>query len=402
MQISFSTTGIFDLDHPQKYINYISDAGFNDVMLDLGSFCSKHVLEMYGTKKMEYDMQKVREQFDNMIKLCASHAVHSEIMRAPHLGWRTKRTDLNGLMLHIGKDSLRSCEKYRCRYLIIQPLFSGIEKDDEWQENNRYYLELGREAKERGIQILLENQCGSINGHLVRGICADAFVASEWIDSFNQEIGGEVFGYCLDTCAGNLCGQDMGEMVVSLGPRLKAVLLRECGGVQEAGRLPFTGHSEEGDSVEWKRLIVGLRKIAFDGALIIDARDTLRGFSHLLRPQLYPIIKSVCDFFQWQITMETRLKKYSARVLFGAGAMCQNYMECYGKKYPPMFICDNNSKLWGRNVCGLEVKAPEALKAMPEDCVVVICNIFYKEISEQLNRMGMKHIETFNDEYLCL
>lgn len=400
MRISFSTTGIFDWDCPLKYIKYISDVGFDDVMLDLSSFCSRYVLEAYGTDKIEYDVATAGEQFDRLLKACADHAICPGVMRTPHLGWNTKRTDLNGLLLRMGKDSLKRCEEIGCRNLIIQPLFSGIEKSDGWKENYPFYLELGREAKIRGIQILMENQCGSINGHLVRGVCADVVLASDWIDQLNSELGGEIFGYCLDTCAGKLCGQNMGEMVAALGPRLKAVLLRDCDGIHEAGRLPFTGHSEEGDSLEWISLITGLRKIEFDGILIMDARDTLRGFSHLLRPQIYPVIKSVCDFFQWQITMETRLKKYPSRVLFGAGAMCRHYMDYYGKKYPPSFICDNNAGLWGKNVCGLEIKAPENLKTLPENCVVVICNVFYKEISEQLYRMGIRHVETFNDEYL--
>ena len=148
-------------------------------MLDLGPFCSKYVLEAYGTEKMDYDAQTAREQFDKVIKSCVNHAIHFGVMRGPHLGWNTKRTDLNELLLRIGKDSLASCKKNGCRYLIVQPLFSGIEKSDEKQENYRYFLELGREAKKRDIQILLENQCGSINGHLVRGICADVFQVSD-------------------------------------------------------------------------------------------------------------------------------------------------------------------------------------------------------------------------------
>lgn len=402
MRISFSTTGIFDWENPRKYINDIWNAGFRDMMPDLSTFCSKYDLEAYGTGKIKYDGWAVREQFERFLTVCAGYGFGFGAMRTPHLGWNTKRTDLNGLLLRIGKDSIKSCEKAGCRNLIVQPLFAGIKKGDEWLKNYEYYRELGREAEKSGIRILMENQCGSINGHLVRGVCADAFQVVEWIDRLNKELDGEIFGCCLDTCAGSLCGQDMGEMVEILGARLKAVLLRECDGFHEAGRLPFTGHSEGGDSVEWTRLITGLMRSEFDGILIMDARDTLRGFSHLLRPQLYPVIKSVCDFFQWQITMEARLKKYPARVLFGAGAMCRHYMEYYGKDYPPLFICDNNQGIWGKNVCGVEVKTPESLKKLPEDCAVVICNMYYKEISEQLIRMGIKHIETFNDEYLCL
>ena len=76
-------------------------------------------------------------------------------------------------------------------------------------------------------------------------------------------------------------------------------------------------------------------------------------------------------------------------------------MKNYGEKYPPLFTCDNNSKLWGTEFCGLEVKSPEALKNLPEDCGIFICNIYYREIEEQLRAMGVeRNIEYFNDEYM--
>lgn len=123
-------------------------------------------------------------------------------------------------------------------------------------------------------------------------------------------------------------------------------------------------------------------------------------FSPLLRPQLLVLAKSVAEYFKWQIQIETALKKYSSVVLFGAGNMCRNFMKCYGDKYPPLFTCDNNSSLWGSTFCGLEVKAPETLRELPENCGVFICNIYYREIEQQLREMGVANIEFFNDEYM--
>ena len=80
--------------------------------------------------------------------------------------------------------------------------------------------------------------------------------------------------------------------------------------------------------------------------------------------------------------------------------MCRNYMKCYGEKYPPLFTCDNNPKLWGTMFESLEVKNPEALKHLPKDCCVVICNIYYREIETQLHEMGIVNIGYFNDEYM--
>ena len=49
----------------------------------------------------------------------------------------------------------------------------------------------------------------------------------------------------------------------------------------------------------------------------------------------------------------------------------------------------------------MEVKSPEALKNLPEDCGIFICNIYYREIEEQLRALGVeRNIEYFNDEYM--
>ena len=81
--------------------------------------------------------------------------------------------------------------------------------------------------------------------------------------------------------------------------------------------------------------------------------------------------------------------------------MCRTYRKCYGETYPPLYICANSPDRWGSKFCGLEIKPPESLRELPEDCAVFICNIYYREIEEQLREMGIKNpVEYFNDEYM--
>ena len=147
-------------------------------------------------------------------------------------------------------------------------------------------------------------------------------------------------------------------------------------------------------------LFRSLRRIDFDGVLILDAGSAMRNLSHLLRPYFYPLMSSVANYIGWQVGMEKGIKRHPQRVLFGAGRMCEKYMEYYGWQYPPLFACDNNPRLWGKRRYGLEVKPPEALKGLPRECAVIICNTFYEEIAGQLREMGIENIETFSDEYL--
>lgn len=398
MQISFSTKSMRDLNKIREGRDSVTDMGEYGITLDIGMFYSSQALEAHGLKEIDVDGKKA--WFARFIQGRAEKRVPFNAMRAPRLKWDTKRTDLNGLMLQIGEECIEECARAGCTYIVIQPLFSGISRADMWGENHEYYYKLGLIAKDAGVCILMENQCRHINGHIVRGVCADATVASGWIDGLNAEMGEEVFGFCLDTGACHLCGQDMGEMAATLGNRVKAVFVRECDGIHEANRLPFTGRNGSGHDTDWQGLIRGLRRIDFDGILMMDASDTLLGFSHLIRSHAYLLMRSVADYLKWQIGMEKCIKEYPERVLFGAGNMCRQYMMHYGEQYPPLFVSDNNPVLWGTTVCGLEVKPPENLRDLPEECAVIICNTFYEEIARQLKDLGVRHIGTFSDECL--
>lgn len=167
---------------------------------------------------------------------------------------------------------------------------------------------------------------------------------------------------------------------------------------KETALLPFTSIDS---GMDWLGMIRGLRDIHFDGELIADFSGTMGAFSPLLRPALYKLAKETVEYFRWQIRLEQNMKRYEKIVLFGAGNMCRNYMKNYGEKYPPLFTCDNNAKLWGTEFYGLEIKSPEALKELPDNCGIFICNIYYREIEEQLHAMGIeRNIEYFNDEYM--
>ena len=74
-------------------------------------------------------------------------------------------------------------------------------------------------------------------------------------------------------------------------------------------------------------------------------------------------------------------------------------MSSYGDKYPPLFIVDNNSTLWGTSKLGISIKPPDAIKELGGNYGVFICNRFYYEIEKQLTDMGVTHIYRFNDEY---
>lgn len=417
MHIICAPSGIVDIDRPRQGISDMAKAGFKNILLDLAMYCPPANLETVGQEAVNTGFQaqagvktsgcQSLTSMENQLKLLLQNAREAElafsIARAPYCKRDTKRTDLRELLSKLAQESIQICGRVSCKYLIVRPLTAGLTGAacNMWEANRTFYLNLAEVASEQGVVILLENQCQDMNGHLIRGVCANQEEAIRWVDSLNQAAGEERFGFCMDVGAYSLCGQSMGEIVRLLGSRIKAVILRDCGGQQEVSMLPFTAVHGGQPRTEWLGLIRGLREIGFDGELILDMADTAAVFSPLLRPQLLALGQSVTEYFKWQIGIENTLKKYSSIVLFGAGNMCRNYMKCYGEKYPPLFTCDNNSSLWGSLFCGLEVRPPESLVHLPGDCAIFICNIYYREIEHQLREMEITNpIEFFNDEYM--
>ena len=251
------------------------------------------------------------------------------------------------------------------------------------------------------IMILLVNKGKDINGHMVRGVCAEPEEAVKWVDTLNGLAGKKRFGFCFDIGMATVCGQNLYTTLVPFGERLESVIVRDCDGVHDVSMLPYTA-CIRGQQTNWLYMIRALRKVDFDGDFIIDFADTYGGFVDLLRPSILKLAHEVGKLLVWHSGMEQMVKKYGKRVLFGAGNMCRAYMKDYGKDYPPLFTCDNNSSRWGEEFCGLTIENPEKLKELPKDVAIFICNIYYNEIDEQLRGMGLKNpIERFSDEYMA-
>ena len=400
MKISYSTDGIVNGKFPKAGVRDMVKGACSEIVLNI----SKCALDYdYSKDKpwQEYLIYTNPQKLEKMLKpVLDACKVEDLSISAAYVDFQLPdmNSELIDTLMNLGEEAARIAADAGCRYLIVSPLSVGV---DDWKINRQYYLHLAEVIKDHQITILLENQTKNLGGHLVRGLCSDEVEVVEWIDSLNEAVGKELFGFNLDVGTCNLCGQDMQEFVLTLGHRLKVVTLRDNDGNQESSMLPFTAVCKHSSRTNWLSLIRGLRSVDFDGMFVVQMEDTASAFSPLIRPELIKLSKTVAEYIAWQVSIEALLKKYKNRVLFGAGNMCRAYIKCYGDKYPPLFTCDNNKSLWGKNFCGLEVKAPAELRHLPEDCAIFICNVYYSEIERQLHEMGLKNpIERFNDEYL--
>ncbi len=374
MNICFKS--IINPQKPMRGIGELQQSGFDSIMLPIDYFDG-----MIG-------------DYAGIIEKCKENGIHIPVAYAPRtFAEMITENDVVQVTKESIKESIdesiKICKEAGSRYLIV---------DSCWNESEEFLLEIGKEAAACGVSLLMRNQYKSSRNRIVRGEHAEMSRALKLVDGLNQEMGEEVFGFCVDTGVCALCRNDTLSFITTLGRRIKAVILRDCDGYNDVHMMLFSGIRP---AIDWLGVVRGLRDIDFDGEMVVDFFSTINAFPSFLRPQLYALMKSVTDYFCWQAGMELRLKRYPHRVLFGAGKMCRKYMEAYGKKYPPLFTCDNNPDLWETEICGLEVKPPKALKDLPEDCGIFICNIYYREIEEQLREMGIhKNIEYFNDAYM--
>lgn len=397
--MNVSCQSIINMKRPWQGITDLKNAGFDRIFFSIyikfpeaGEKAREEIL----LKK--YSPETVRERYEIVIEKCREYSIQIAFLKTPFVPPKVDRYTILPMLETAITQSLELCMRAQCNFLLMElPIqLAGI-SGEEKELAHDYLTNAAVKAGSCGVMLLLKNQTRNVGGHLVRGFCAEAAEAVEWIDTLNSQLGYNAFGFCVDIGICNICGNDIQTFINILGNRIKAVILRDNDGHKDTSMLPFTYADSETD---WLGVIRGLRDINFDGELAVDFSGTYSSFSPLLRPVLYPLVKQTTEYIKWQIEMESNLKKNKKFVLFGAGNMCRNYMKCYGEKYPPLFTCDNNSKFWGTTFEGLEVKNPEELKKLPMDCCVVICNIYYREIEVQLREMGIENIGYFNDEYM--
>lgn len=422
MNIICDSGKIVDYVRAKGKLKEIALAGFSSVSFNCAALCSPFEFEQLRRKnfKKEQDFyltkepERLKEVADAIFFRNAwSLGLSVQIAVAPYAAPEVQTVDIdNEGLKSLAVEALKVAIDNGCHSIVVHPITAGIEEEDLWALNKAFYTGLGILAEElkSDVNILIINECKNINGHLIRGFLAEPEEACRFVDELNnttiahtdtyEQETAPRFGCCFDLGTATLCGQNVYEAILPLKHRLMAVIIRDCDGVHDVSMLPFTSFIK-GQLSDWLGFIRGLRQLDFDGDLILDVGDTYSSFPGLLKPEVLRIARKMGDYFAWQIGMERMVKKYEKRVLFGAGNMCRAYMKDYGREYPPLFTCDNNSARWGEEFCGLTIESPEKLKELSPDVAIFLCNIYYDEIEGQLRQMGLKNpIERFNDEYM--
>lgn len=404
MQISYSPVGSVNIWRPNRGLEQLVSAGIKSIILDFSTICQVYDpkemawIEKSGRRPKGWIFREQPEQITESIRMFITKCkeIHVDITLAimPYFKSEQEAQNLQELYPLI-RECMKACHEYGIENVVIQPLQAGQEA------NLEFYQKLLVWARENDLHILLKNCLRYFNGRYVRGTCSDAEEANAWIELLNGLAGEERFGFCMDMGVCSMCGQNMYQFATALEGKIEAVIISENNGQEPGAMLPFSQISKSRCRTDWLNFFRGLRAVDFQGTAILDARESLAAAPLLLREYLLQYMKRTGEYMRLQLELERMLAGYERRVLFGAGNMCRNYMKCYGEKYPPLFTCDNNAAIWGTRFEGLEVKSPEELRKLPEDCAIFICNIYYDEIKKQLEEMGLQNpIHYFNDEHM--
>ncbi|MGN0345697.1 MAG: hypothetical protein ACI4DU_00255 [Lachnospiraceae bacterium] len=275
--------------------------------------------------------------------------------------------------------------------------------DASCEKLEKLLIQNAEEIVKRNLHILVENSCRmereqygfgpfSEMKHLV-AVCENV--------ARSCALGRENLGLCFHTGRANLLAQNVGAEVTSAGDWLKLVHVQDNNGFRDDEQIPFTFTTGRGMlSTDWYGLIGHLIMMKYDGMLSFAIPGAFATMPPKLHGALAKLLLAMTATWNREYEFEKRLQQPGKQlILFGAGRMMRRYQQMWGEKYPPSFVVDNDSKIWDTAVDGIPVKSPQAILDVPEnERNVIVCNMHYKEIGGQLEKMGVQY-HCFRDDY---
>lgn len=388
-----------DWQRPRQELLDIKNAGFDSVIINCGSYISSW--EIARNRVME---DNKRAAFPKLINICRELKLNIAGFIVPAMDDAECRKVMSAdeimtLNKRIIRDVIAESERLGFSKVIIEPLMH-VSKSQLYSVNLEYLKYAAECCTKSDTKLLIINKAYYNEGHWMRNLFSDYEQITALIDDLNEYDPNGRFAINFDCGYSNLCGQYMDFIIEQFADYIGLVTIRENDGHENFfGQLFTSGHTPGSAPLDWNGFVRGMRNINYLGDIVFAAEDSIKQYSPMIRPDAFKICKKSADFIIDQIRYENILKKYDSIVLFGAGNMCTAFMNSYGDRYNVLYTCDNNRAIWGSEFAGLTVHNPEDLKSLPDNCGVIICNMYYRDIELQLTNMGIKNIEYFTDEY---
>lgn len=294
-------------------------------------------------------------------------------------------------------DAMVKMQEMGAQYLVINT--SGEVGREQWTE---LIEQSSMMLADFQGEIYLEN---GYKGNDERGYVANYFSDAGHLKDMcryaNRICESERFGVCLNIGYANILVKNIRSMILDLKQELRLLHVNDNDGNKNQRQLPYTFTMGRGSkTTNWNFILGNLMKIQYKGWIIFDTVGLFQRIPVELQVSMLKLEREIVQSWDKQFYYEDLLNQPDKKIiLFGAGNMAHNYMNVWGKQYPPAFMVDNLKQRWGTLVEGIEVRKPEAILEIPEEeRLVLICNVYYSAVKQQLNNMGVAY-ECYCDEF---
>lgn len=166
--------------------------------------------------------------------------------------------------------SMEFCSVLGVRNIVVHPKqhkrYSEY-AEEMIKESVDFYRSLIPYCEKYNIKVAVENMWQRDDeGHCVPSVCGTA----EDFKAMMEELNHPCFVACLDIGHAQLVGEDIPDMIRTLGPWLKALHVHDVEPDQDLHVIPYLGKIEV-----WDEILMALHEIGYDGELTFEADNTL-------------------------------------------------------------------------------------------------------------------------------
>ena len=364
-----------------------------------------------GIKSVDYDItwSNLDEDinykvYENHRKIADGYGIRFGQAHAPRVFIKKYPEDIKKLVGKI-EESMKVCNILGCPYLVVHPIkrFAYMSYEEAWEMNINYFEEIAKIGLKYKVIVCIENVQDRFNGKVVEGICTDADEVVKCIQEIEKRVGKNSIGACFDIGHANILRQDIGKQVKKLGSYLKVLHIHDNNGDSDDHQIPysFSDPITRKTTTDWSGFLCALRSIDYNGVISFETYAALVAIPVAEQKSLLKYLYKLGCHFDYIISFKYILQEINNKelVLFGSGKMFEAYMSEFGKVFRPSYVIDNNSELWGTEKQGIEIKRPDCIIKDKDEIVVMICNLYYEEIMEQLENMEIDNYIVYEEIY---
>ncbi len=265
-------------------------------------------LYIYETREpyfFEKPMEDLYEFFRPIKEALARHGLAICQTHSPNPTFKLGNDEYNAYMLRAHKKCLDLTRFFDCDLMVVHPCKAlAMTPAEQKAESVRFYTALIEDARRTGVTILLENMWArrEPGTAIFESACGSAEESVDWIDTLNAIAGEERFAYCFDAGHAALCGKNMRDFLITLGPRVKALHIHDTDHISDTHTIPYAFCNYNGASLtDWQSMLEGLRTIGYTGGINFEAPKAFFTYPAPLHGALLDMFHAIAVYFSDEI-----------------------------------------------------------------------------------------------------